>query len=581
VRLVPAGKAVVDNKQEAFFVQPASCKTAPQPPALKITGMATANQALDRFVLRVRELYSLPAVALKVLELTNQPQVDVRVVKACIENDPALSAKILRVVNSSLFGLSREARDLNQALAHLGTKPLKLLVLGFSLSETLCTHSQGKATDRYWRHTLTQAVAARELSERIWRLPGDEAFLAALLQNVGMLVLLQELGEPYARFLNRAFAASHDVAELEAGSLGFDHAELSVRLLELWHLPDSMVAAIQAATRADGEDGLPPTDRAFVRILRVARLMADLVVDRQHSVLERLFHEPAAAGPLTRGQIDDLVSTLETKVEQLADVFAFELPAVGTDYRDVLVEAHTQLSRLTSEMAGDLLSRARGVEIAAEESKLLADAQELSAALAKVCSPREPAGRGRPRVEPAPPEPTPVVPAEGPNLLLEVSQRLGSLGTLANRLVAALAECRQSHAALSLLLIEVDRFPAVNHSAGPIIVEQVLHDVLRLCRACDLPGASCAPLGPACLGLVLPGCDRGEAVEQADNLLAGFRMSGRPETQDLELTISIGVATAASPPKNFRVDDLIESAKRCLSAAHHAGGDTLKSIGIY
>ena len=71
---------------------------------------------------------------MKVLELTDDPRLDTRTLKECIENDPALTGKLLRVVNSSLFGLSREVSDLNQALALLGTKPLKLLVLGFSLA---------------------------------------------------------------------------------------------------------------------------------------------------------------------------------------------------------------------------------------------------------------------------------------------------------------------------------------------------------------------------------------------------------------------------------------------------------------
>ena len=94
---------------------------------------------LDTLVLRARRLCSLPSVAMKVLELTANPQVDSHALKQCIENDPALTCKILRTVNSSLFGLSREVSDLNQALALLGTKSLKLLVLGFSLPAGLFT----------------------------------------------------------------------------------------------------------------------------------------------------------------------------------------------------------------------------------------------------------------------------------------------------------------------------------------------------------------------------------------------------------------------------------------------------------
>jgi HD-like signal output (HDOD) protein len=64
----------------------------------------------------------------------------------------------------------------------------------------------GDILRRYWRRTLTKAVAAREISETLWKLPGDEAFLAGLLQDVGILVLLQEYGEPYVRLLDAAFA---------------------------------------------------------------------------------------------------------------------------------------------------------------------------------------------------------------------------------------------------------------------------------------------------------------------------------------------------------------------------------------
>src|SRR3972149_3698978 len=95
--------------------------------------MSTATPQLEPFLERARDLYSLPSVAPEVLDLTSQPKVDVRALKACIENDPALTIRILRVVNSSLFGLNRQVSDLNQALALLGIKPLKLLVLGFSL----------------------------------------------------------------------------------------------------------------------------------------------------------------------------------------------------------------------------------------------------------------------------------------------------------------------------------------------------------------------------------------------------------------------------------------------------------------
>ena len=79
--------------------------------------------ALDALVSRVHSLYSLPAVAAEVIQLTSNPKVDAHALKECIQTDSALTVKILRTVNSSLFGLSREVSDLKQALALLGTKP--------------------------------------------------------------------------------------------------------------------------------------------------------------------------------------------------------------------------------------------------------------------------------------------------------------------------------------------------------------------------------------------------------------------------------------------------------------------------
>ncbi|MBN1912070.1 MAG: HDOD domain-containing protein, partial [Pirellulales bacterium] len=130
--------------------------------------MTDPAATIDLLASRAGQLYSLPAVAMEVLELTSNPKVDTRALKQCIENDPALTSRLLRVVNSSLFGLSREVSDLNQALALLGIKPLKLLVLGFSLPAKLFEGVSGEILGHYWRHTLTKAVAAREISEAIW-----------------------------------------------------------------------------------------------------------------------------------------------------------------------------------------------------------------------------------------------------------------------------------------------------------------------------------------------------------------------------------------------------------------------------
>ena len=111
---------------------------------------------LERFVDKSARLYSLPMVAVQVLQLTNHPKVDTRALKQCIENDPALTSKVLRVVNSSLFGLSHSVGDLNEAVALLGIKQLKLLALGFSLPQRLFVDIAREQLDWYWSSTLAR-----------------------------------------------------------------------------------------------------------------------------------------------------------------------------------------------------------------------------------------------------------------------------------------------------------------------------------------------------------------------------------------------------------------------------------------
>ncbi len=290
---------------------------------------AVPTNLLQRFVERAGSLYSLPAVAVEVLELTGQPRVDTRALKACVERDPALTGKLLRVVNSSMFGLSREVTDLNQALALLGVKPLKLLALGFSLPKGLFSGMEAHTLERYWQFTLLKAVAARELCQAFWKGAGDEAFIAGLLQEIGILVLVQELGDSYLNFLHSVHEQGTDLLAMERETLGFDHTDLSARLLDHWNLPTQIVDAVaaprdpeQLAQREADESPLP-------QILHLATLIASIIVDGQHHRMPELLQTADRYRALTVDQIDKLLDQMQERVELMANVFAVRVGTPG------------------------------------------------------------------------------------------------------------------------------------------------------------------------------------------------------------------------------------------------------------
>jgi HD-like signal output (HDOD) protein/GGDEF domain-containing protein len=538
-----------------------------------------AASTIDRLVARAGQLYSLPTVAMKVLELTQNPTVDAHALKECIENDPALTIKLLRVVNSSLFGLSREVRDLNQALALLGTKPLKLLVLGFSLPKGLFAGVEAAILARYWRRTLTKAVAARELSETVWRQPGDEAFIAGLLQDLGMLLLVQELGEPYITFLDRILSTGSDLKAMEVESMGFDHTMLTARLLAHWGLPQTLVEAVNWPPDAAAD--MPQ----LAQVLHLTDLLAQLLVDGHTAALGQLLAADQPAS-LTPQQVETLAATLEQKVQQLAGVLRLQLPE-NTDHRELLLQAHAQLSEVASEAAEVLLRRQFHGALADDGGALVKEFQSLSEAVARVTH-QEPKRRPQPvpaaapaSVETAPASCTaatvhaPAVPL-GPTASLDLESELHG------QLASVVAACRQSRCSVSLLLAELDNPDQLAARYGIERLSSLRRFLEVACRKLEHPCAICVPHGDIAFAVILPGCDRRSAVQLGNQLIDRVRQlglgrsaSGRPA-----VSVSAGLATVALPTKNFPPQDLIEAANRCLYGAHASGG-VLKSIEIY
>jgi HD-like signal output (HDOD) protein/GGDEF domain-containing protein len=566
----------------------------------KLAIMEVPRDTLTQLLNHSRQLYSLPAVALEVLDLTNQPQVDTARLKDCIERDPALTIKVLRVVNSSLFGLSRRVSDLNQAIALLGTKPLKMLVLGFGLPEPLFAGLARDVLNHYWKHTLTRAVAARELSERVWKMPGDEVFVAGLLTDLGRLMLIQGLGRPYVEMLRKADWPREEVRALERRLIGFDHVQLTVGLLEQWGLPETLVDAVQSPdTRVEG---ISPDSRrrssgdcATGKILGLAEKFAELLADERAGVLPELLAAAAEEG-ITEPQITALTASLDETVSQLAAVLSLDLPP-GLAYSEVLARAYLQLSLVASDAAGEL---ARGGQVA---SKLrdFADREEarrLSAAAS--CFRPDPSpkssgkhlhlGQGRQdghAAEPAPAvvsRPATSAASPGQRTRQTVASRAKTITTpaiqptLRARILSAAALCRQMRQELSLLMIEIDDFQNLVSTRGLSSAEQLRHELHESCRLAEWEQGGPVELSEARFAIVLAGCDRPAAADVGHLLLreAREKVSG-----GVKLTLSIGASTVVVPAKNFDALDMVRSAERCLRAAQLSGGNCFKSIEAY
>src|SRR3954464_5833021 len=181
----------------------------------------------DKLLQRIKQcptLPSLPSIAVQVLDLAQRANVDIAEIARIISKDPALSGKILRTVNSSFYGRSQHVSTISHALVILGLQSVKTLVLGFSLVSNLSKNkAKGFKHITYWRRSIYAATAARTIASKINIVQQEEAFLSALLMDIGMLVLDQVLGEEYGKIHSKV-QTHQDLAPAEIAALGMNHA---------------------------------------------------------------------------------------------------------------------------------------------------------------------------------------------------------------------------------------------------------------------------------------------------------------------------------------------------------------------
>jgi len=516
---------------------------------------------------------------MELVRLAELPSVDAQALTECVASDPALACKVLRVVNSSLFGLNRPVADLNQAIGLLGIKPLKLLVLGFTLPDSLFADVAARELEWYWTNTLTRAVAARVLAEQLYRQPGDEAFIAGLLQDIGILVLLRELGAPYARFLTGVIEEKCPLAALEQDTLGFDHVQLSAAVLAHWQLPERLVSAIAAPKHVTRLARMHPPAGDLPQILHLAEMLGQLVGQSRMDLLPELLEAGKLYRGMTKSKLASLVEGLQPQVDQLADVLALEL-AGERDYVQVLADAQRRMASLGEDVAG-AASNAKTDHDDALYADLLAQAGELShamrtflaggkhAATVSGKSGQQHSAHESPKAKRGT---TGKQPAQAAN---EPADR----SLLLRKLIGAANRCRERRQELTLLLAEPNVFDLRADPRGALAGKAVGQALARACGSIEPDKISLVTLANGSTAAIISDCERSFALSVAHHTIAQVTEDDEIDN-DLATTLSIGVATVSVVPKNFDPVQMVESAARCLSAARACGTSAVKSIEV-
>ncbi len=200
------------------------------------------------FVSNIKALPTMPSLYSQLVKMLEQDEATVEKVGDIIKQDPAMSAKLLQLVNSAFFGIGRKCADPSQAAVLLGIDTIKNLVLAigiFSQFKRVKLSVGEFSVDALYNHCIHAAQTCKLIAEaeRVDREMKDLCYLAGMLHDMGKLILVQEMPEQYDKFYRSMRDENLSIVDAERAAFGVDHGKVGAYLLGLWSLPEPVVQA--------------------------------------------------------------------------------------------------------------------------------------------------------------------------------------------------------------------------------------------------------------------------------------------------------------------------------------------------
>src|SRR5207302_41548 len=210
----------------------------------RIMPTATAidpQQLVQQAIKKVTSIATLPEITAKIIRTVEDPKSTAAELHKIVSHDPALVTRILKVVNSAFYGLPGQIGSIERGIVLLGLNAVKNIAVAASLGQLfrgmkLC---DGFTAKDLWTHCIGVGVVARALAKQS-KLPlADEAFLAGMIHDIGLLVSLQTSPEQLRQVCERAKIEERSFCDIERELIGVDHQQLGAGLAEAWKFPRS------------------------------------------------------------------------------------------------------------------------------------------------------------------------------------------------------------------------------------------------------------------------------------------------------------------------------------------------------
>ncbi len=491
------------------------------------------NPALQKRLERCSSLPTLPAVAVKVIAECRADEPDILAIAQTLSNDPGLAAKLLRAVNSPSLGRGKRVSTVRNAIELLGLNAVRTLALSFSIAQGL-KKNQKHGFRSFWKRSAIASVAARAIAVSHKVCEPEAAFLASLMQDIGILALGQIAEKRFDNLTTKHVDEHAALRAFERQQFECEHAEVGAWLTSHWRLPVGLSVAIRFSDEPNLiPQALDADTAAMAKTVALSGLVADIWVREDADVATRVARDAALSLLGVSGAaFAVLLAEIGDKMQEVAGFLDVQI-GTRTETDAILEQARDALAELSMQSMVTVESARRTIsELEQRERELLMAAQR------------------------------------------DALTNLGNRGFLDSFLARCFDEACTTKQPLSIVMIDLDRFKSVNdtrgHQTGDAVIVATAGLLAAGIRPLDLAGR----YGGEEFMLVLPATDAAGARAAAERIRAKLAdLEIATPTGPIRVTASFGCATLDGPAvlRRVTIPDLVAVADRALYQAKRDG----------
>lgn len=203
------------------------------------------SESLRLYVQKITKLPTLPVIAQEILRLVNNDMITIDKLEKIIENDPAITAKVLSVSNSAYFGIKTSTKSLGSAIMRIGFNNVKNIAIGVALMTVIDDGTKDRTLDyqKVFNHSITVGFVVRMMTKEFKSGVSEEIMMDGILHDIGFLILSRYFSQDYRQVLED-YKESKSLLKSEEAVFDFTHAEIGHWLAEQWKLPPTILDAV-------------------------------------------------------------------------------------------------------------------------------------------------------------------------------------------------------------------------------------------------------------------------------------------------------------------------------------------------